>query len=127
MAKMKGKSKEKTFVWDPSEFIDAPEAVSGYLSAALETNDPAHIARAIGDVARARGMTEIARHAGVSRENLYRSLNGETRAEFATVMNVLKALGVQLTASPKAGRRRKVVPERPSTRRTARTSAKTAA
>jgi probable addiction module antidote protein len=57
MAKMKGKSKEKTFVWDPSEFIDAPEAVSGYLSAALETNDPAHIARAIGDVARARGMT----------------------------------------------------------------------
>jgi probable addiction module antidote protein len=81
----------------------APAAISEYLSAALETNDPAPIARAIGIVARAHGMTEIARQAGVSRENLYRSLNGETRAEFAAVMRVLKALGVRLTALPKAG------------------------
>jgi probable addiction module antidote protein len=127
MAKTKAKPKEATFAWDPSEFIDTPEAISGYLSAALETNDPAHIARAIGDVARAQGMTHIARAAGVSRENLYRSLDGETRAEFATVMHVLKALGVQLTASPKAGRRRKVIARQGSTSRSARASAKTAA
>ena len=126
MARTKAQRKEKTFAWDPSELIDTPEAVSEYLTAALETEDPAHIARAIGDVARAHGMTEIARQAGVSRENLYRSLNGETRAEFATIMHVLKALGVQLTASPKGSRRRKVVARRRSTSRSARASAKTA-
>jgi probable addiction module antidote protein len=123
----KTKAKEATFAWDPSELIDTPEAISEYLSAALETNDPAHVARAIGDVARARGMSEIARQAGVSRENLYRSLNGETRTEFATIMHVLKALGVGLTATPKTGRRRKVVPRQRSARRSARASAKSAA
>ncbi|MGH6769698.1 MAG: addiction module antidote protein [Xanthobacteraceae bacterium] len=103
MAKKLTKVKVKTYPFDPAETLDTPDAVSEYLTAALETNDPAHIARAIGDVARARGMTEIARQAGVSRENLYRSLNGETKTEFATVLRVLGALGVQLAALPKAG------------------------
>src|SRR5688500_10499449 len=109
MARTKAKPKEKTFALDPSEPNDSAEAGPEYCSAALETAYPAHIARPIGEVARARGMAEVARQAGVSRENLYRSLNGETRAEFVTVMRVLKALGVQLTASPKGGPRRKVI------------------
>jgi probable addiction module antidote protein len=67
----------------------------------LETADPAFIAYSIGVVARARGMIEIAREAGVSRENLYRSLNGETNPEFGTIMHVLDGLGIQLAAKPK--------------------------
>jgi probable addiction module antidote protein len=72
------------------------------LSDALETNDAAFIAEAIGTAARARGMSEIAREAGVSRENLYRALSGDTKPEFETIVRVLAALGVQLAAKPRA-------------------------
>ena len=101
MAKTKGKSKTrtKTFLFDAAETLDSPEAIAEYLTAALETADASFIARAIGTAARACGMSEIAREAGLSRENLYRSLNGETKTELDTVMRVLDALGVRLTAS----------------------------
>lgn len=92
----------KTRPYDSAEFLDTPELVAEYLTEALETNDSSFIAQAIGTAARARGMTEISKEAGVSRENLYRSLNGETKPEFDTVMRVLGALGVQLTAKPRA-------------------------
>jgi probable addiction module antidote protein len=92
----------KTRPYDSAEYLDTPEALVAYLSEALETKDAAFIAQAIGTAARARGMTEIAREAGVSRENLYRSLSGQTKPEFDTIMRVLAALGVQLTAKPNA-------------------------
>jgi probable addiction module antidote protein len=92
----------KTRPYDSAEYLDSPEAVAAYLSDAFETNDAAFIAQAIGTAARARGMTEIAREAGVSRENLYRSLNGQTKPEFETIVRVLAALGVQLRAKPSA-------------------------
>ena len=87
--------------FDSVEYLDSPEAIAEYLSEAFESGDSSFIAHAIGAAARARGMTDIARDAGVSRENLYRSLNGETKPEFDTIMRVLSALGVQLAAKPK--------------------------
>ena len=99
-AKMKRK-KIKTVPFDAAEALDTPEAVAEYVTAAFETNDPSFIAKAIGTAARARGMSEIAREAGLSRENLYRSLDGETKAEFSTIVRVLDALGIRLAAEPK--------------------------
>ena len=83
------RAKIKTFPFDATETLDTPEAIAEYLSAAFETSDPSFIAKAVGTAARARGMSEIARDAGLSRENLYRSLDGETKAEFATIVRVL--------------------------------------
>lgn len=88
--------------FDAAEYLDSPEAVADYLSEAFETGDDEFIAQAIGTVARAQGMTSVAKNAGVSRENLYRALNTGGRPEFGTVMKVLDALGVQLIAKPKA-------------------------
>jgi len=87
--------------FDAAEYLDSPEAVADYLSEAFETGDDEFIAQAIGTVARAQGMTSVAKNAGVSRENLYRALNAGGRPEFGTVMKVLDALGVQLIAKPK--------------------------
>ena len=97
MAK-KAKRKIKTYPFDAAEMLETPEAIAAYLAAALETNDSAYIARAIGTAARAVGMASIAKTAGLSRENLYRSLNGETKVEFDTIMRALAALGVRLAA-----------------------------
>jgi probable addiction module antidote protein len=97
MAK-KAKRKIKTYPFDAAEMLATPEAIAAYLAAALETNDSAYIAKSIGTAARAIGMAGIARKAGLSRENLYRSLNGETKVEFDTIVRALAALGVQLTA-----------------------------
>lgn len=69
-----------------------------YLEAALELDDPAPFAAALGDVARAKGMTAIAREAGLGRESLYKALSAEGNPEFATVMKVLRSLGVRLHA-----------------------------
>jgi probable addiction module antidote protein len=94
--------KVKTFPFDAAEVLDTPEAIAEYLTAAFETSDPSYIAKAIGTVARARGMSDIARESGLSRENLYRSLNGETKTELDTIVRVLNALGIQLSAVPKS-------------------------
>jgi probable addiction module antidote protein len=113
MTNTKGESKTriKTFPFDAAETLDSPEAIAEYLTAALESADASFIAKAIGTAARACGMSEIARKSGLSRENLYRSLNGETRTELDTVVRVMRALGVRLTAStstPKRSRSRRV-------------------
>ncbi len=91
-----------TFPFDAAEALDTSEAIAEYLTAALETNDPSYVAKAIGTVARARGMSDIARESGLSRENLYRSLNGETKTELDTIVRVLNALGIRLSAVPKS-------------------------
>jgi probable addiction module antidote protein len=93
-------SKATTRPFDPAEYLDDPEAIAAYMSDALESEDPAFIADALGVVARARGMSEIAREAGVSRESLYRALSAGGNPEFATVLRVVRALGLRLAAVP---------------------------
>jgi probable addiction module antidote protein len=90
----------KTKRWDPAEHLDSDEAVVAYVDAALEDGDPALVAAALGDVARARGMSQIARDTGLSRESLYKALSAEGNPEFSTVVRVMKAIGLRLTAAP---------------------------
>ncbi|MFP5206878.1 MAG: addiction module antidote protein [Acidobacteriota bacterium] len=86
--------------FDPAEYLDDSESIAAYMSEALESEDPAFITDALGVVARARGMSEVAREAGVSRESLYRALSTDGNPEFATVLRVVRALGLRLSATP---------------------------
>jgi probable addiction module antidote protein len=97
----------KTTPYDSAEYLDSDEAIAAYIDEALESADPSHIAHALGVVARAKGMTEIARAAGVSREHLYRALKETGNPELATVVSVLKALGLRLAAQPIVEKERK--------------------
>lgn len=92
--------KTTTTRYDVAEHLRTPEEMAAYLEVCLEEadGDAAFIAKAIGDIARAKGMTEVAREAGVSRESLYKSLSGERAPGFDTILKVLKALGLQLHA-----------------------------
>jgi probable addiction module antidote protein len=90
----------RTKPWDAAEHLDSPQAIAAYLSAVMEDGDPQLVAAALGDVARARGMTQLARDTGLSRESLYRSLSADGRPEFTTVVRVLNAFGVRLDAQP---------------------------
>ena len=89
----------KTTKWDPVAGLDTPERIALYLEAAFEDGDPQLIAAAIGDAARAHGMSQLARDTGVTREALYRALSDQGNPEFATVLKVLAALGLKLTPS----------------------------
>lgn len=93
-------AKLKTTRWDIREHLDSPERIAGYLEAAFEDGDPTLIAAAIGDVAHATGMSRIARDAGLGREGLYKSLSADGNPAFATVLEVLRALGLELRAVP---------------------------
>ena len=93
-------SKETYTPWDSAEFLGDDEAVVEYLRAALEENDPAFFVKAIGNVARARGMTSIAQETRLGRQNLYKALSGEHDPRLGTLMKVLGSLGVQLTVAP---------------------------
>lgn len=88
----------KTIRWDPAEHLGNKKAIAAYINAALEDGDPAVIAAALGDVARTQGMTKIAHEAGLTRASLYKALNGDAKPEFGTILRVLGALGVKLTA-----------------------------
>ena len=92
--------KTKTRVWDPAEHLVTEEDMAAHLEAALQEGDSALIAAALGDIARAKGMSQIAREAGLRRESLYKALSAEGNPEFATIMKVIAALGLQLHASP---------------------------
>ncbi|MGY2046767.1 addiction module antidote protein [Methylobacterium sp. JK268] len=85
--------------YDSAQYLDSDTAVAEYLAAAIEENDPALFRHALGVVARARGMTQIAREAGLSRESLYRALSDEGNPSLDTALRVLKALNVRLTAT----------------------------
>jgi probable addiction module antidote protein len=89
----------KTFPYDSARYLDSDEAIAGYLEAAFETGDAPFIVKAFGTVARARGMTQIAKDAGLSRESLYRALGEGGNPEFATVLKVAKALGLRIGVS----------------------------
>jgi probable addiction module antidote protein len=92
--------KEKTSLWDPAEHLETEEDMAFYLEAALEEDDPAVIAAALGDIARAKGMTQIARATGLGRESLYKTLSVGGNPNFSTVLKVVKALGLHLRVSP---------------------------
>jgi len=91
----------KTHPFDAAEYIEDDEAVAEYLEEAMkiamEDSDPSFLAVALGTVARARGMSQIAKEAGLSRESLYKALGSEGNPEFGTVLKVLQALGLKLS------------------------------
>ncbi|BAM05864.1 addiction module antidote protein [Leptospirillum ferrooxidans] len=91
--------KTKTRLWDPAEHLETEEDMAAYLEAALEDGDPVLVAAALGDIARAKGMTQIARETGLGRESLYKALSAEGNPEFATVLKVLRSLGLRLHAT----------------------------
>lgn len=93
-------SKTATSKFDVAEHLRTPEEMAAYLEAALEEadGDARFVAKALGDIARAKGMTQVARDAGVSRESLYKALSGERSPEFGTILKVVKALGLTLDA-----------------------------
>lgn len=88
--------------WDVAEYLDTPERRVLYLEAAFEEEDPKAIFAAIGDIARAMGMMELAEQTGLAREALYRSLSERGNPEFVTVLKVLDALGIKLTPTVRA-------------------------
>ncbi|MDB5929774.1 MAG: putative addiction module antidote protein [Polaromonas sp.] len=90
-------SKIKTRPFDAANYLHDEEDVAAYLEAVLQESDPALLAGALGDIARARGMTQLAKDTGLSRESLYRSLSGERAPSSDTLFKVLKALGLQLS------------------------------
>ncbi len=98
---------KKTTLFDSAVYLDSREAIGAYLEEAMETDDPAFIAHALGQIARARGMAEIAKKAGLSRESLYKALSAGGNPEFGTVLKVMHALGLELSISP--SKRRKAV------------------
>jgi probable addiction module antidote protein len=97
-------SKPKTSNYDVAEHLRTPEEMAAYLDAWLEEapDDAAGIARALGDIARAKGMSIVAKEAGLSRESLYRALSADGNPSFATVLKVARALGFRLAAQPAA-------------------------
>ncbi|HEY8010935.1 MAG TPA: addiction module antidote protein [Rudaea sp.] len=97
-------SKKKVVLedYDVAEHLRTPKEMAAYLDACIEESDgdgdAAFIAKALGDIARAQGMSKVARNAGVSRESLYKALSGERSPDFATILRVTRALGVKLHA-----------------------------
>ena len=94
-------SKETYTPWDSAEFLEDDETILEYLKAALEENDPELFVKAVGNVARAMGMTTIAKETQLGRPNLYKALSGDRDPRIGTVMKVLGALGVRLTVAQK--------------------------
>jgi len=92
----------KTTRYDVAEYLRTPEEMAAYLEASIEEaqGDAAFIAKALGDIARAKGMTQVALDAGLSRESLYKTLSGERTPGFDTILKVTRALGLELHAAP---------------------------
>lgn len=84
--------------FDVTEYLRTPKDISAYLEASIEEagDDPAFIAKGLGDIARAKGMSQIAKDAGLSRESLYKALSGERSPDFGTILKVVKALGLEV-------------------------------
>jgi probable addiction module antidote protein len=95
-------NKTKTSKYDVAEHLRTPKEMAAYLEACMDEadGDAAFIAKALGDIARAKGMTKVARDAGLSRESLYKALSGERSPEFGTILKVVDALGLKLHAQP---------------------------
>ena len=88
----------ETKPWDSAELLDSRESIVAYIEAAFEDGDPAVITHALGVVARAKGMSQLARESGVTREGLYKALTPEGDPKLSTFLGVLKALGMKVSA-----------------------------
>ena len=86
--------------YDTADYLQTEEDIAAYLEAAMEDGDPALVIAALGDVARARNMSELARETGLTRQGLYKALSGEGETSFATVMKVARALGLRISIEP---------------------------
>jgi len=93
---------KKLTTFDPAEHLKSELAIAEFMAGAFETNDPAYVAHALGIVARAKGMTQIANQTGLSREQLYRSFSADGNPTLRTTLAVMKALGIELSAKPTA-------------------------
>jgi probable addiction module antidote protein len=91
---------ETLTTFDPAEGLNSDEAIAGFMEEAFKTEDAGYIAHALGVVARAKGMTQIAKDTGLSREQLYRSFSESGNPTLKTTIAVMKALGIALTAAP---------------------------
>lgn len=91
--------KTNTISWDTADHLTTPEDIAAYLEAVFEDGDPALISHALGVVARANGMAEIAQRTGMGRQSLYKALSAGGNPEFTTVLNVVRALGLKLTVT----------------------------
>ncbi len=96
MSRTNSRPKIKTIPWDSAAYLKTDEDIAHYLEAVFEDGDPSLVAAALGDVARAKGMAQIAKAAGLGRESLYKALSPEGNPEFATVLKVMRALGLKL-------------------------------
>lgn len=93
--------KMETFTrYDTADYLETEEDIAAYLTACAEENDPALLLAALGDIARARNMTQLAAQTGLSRMGLYKALSGTGNPSFATVSKVAHALGLKITVSP---------------------------
>ena len=88
----------KTTPWDSAELLESPEAIAAYIEAAFEDGDPSLITHALGVVARARGMTQLAKDAGLSRDAMYKAFQPDGNPTLQTLTSVMKALGMKLSA-----------------------------
>jgi probable addiction module antidote protein len=93
-------ARTKTKPFDAAEYLTDEAAAVAYFEAALDEGDPSVIAAALGDIARAKGMTRVARDTGLGRESLYKALAPGANPEFATIMKVVHAVGMSLHARP---------------------------
>jgi len=92
--------KTKTVPWDSSSALRSNEEIAAYIDAVLEDGDPTLLAHALGVVARAKGMTDLAKETGMGRESLYKALTPGAKPRYHTMLKLLHALGVKLSASP---------------------------
>jgi probable addiction module antidote protein len=99
MSRRKPKPKIKTIRSDSAAYLKTDEDIARYLEAVFEGGDPALVAAALGDIARAKGMSKIAQAAGVRRESLYKALSTEGNPKIATLLKVMRALGLKLKVS----------------------------
>jgi probable addiction module antidote protein len=98
--------KVKVARFDAAELLTTPEHCAYFLTDALQTKDPAQIAHALGTLARAKGMREVAKKTGLSREGLYKILSAKGNPEIATILRILQVLGVDLVAQPSKAKRK---------------------
>ena len=96
-------AKTQTRPWDPAEHLETGEDMAAYLNVALEEGDLGLIMATLGDIARARRMAVVAQETGLGRESLYKSLSADGNPEFATVLKVVRALGLRLQAAAASG------------------------
>ena len=94
------KARTKLLPFDAARYLTDDAAVAEYMTAVLETDDPDLLLLALGDVARARGMAQVAKDAGLGRESLYKALSGERNPGFDTILKVVHALGIEFHAAP---------------------------